>query len=140
MKLSNIRLDTAVIEAGDWVDVPVELFPDLDGVRLKVRGAGNGDYRRLQARLLRAIAAKKFDAEKEQSAAEAVGGELLARTVLLDWQGLENEDGSALPFSAETALQLLTDPEMRIFRDAVAYAANQIANRKKQARADAEKN
>lgn len=140
MKLSDIRLDVAIIEAGDWEDVPAELFPGMDGVRFKVRGTGNADYRRLQGKLLRGIAAKKLAPDKEQLAAEQIGGELLAKTVLLDWSGIEDEGGAALAYSPDIAAQFLADPEMRIFRDAVAHCGNLVANRKKAARSDAEKN
>src|SRR5262249_24918380 len=51
MKLSAIKVDTALAEQGDWVDS----IPELPGIRIKARGANNGDYRRLQAKLLAQI-------------------------------------------------------------------------------------
>ncbi len=55
MKLSAIKVDAALIEQGDWVDG----LPDLPGVRIKARGAGNSDYRKLEARLIREIPREK---------------------------------------------------------------------------------
>jgi hypothetical protein len=47
----------------------------------------------------------------------------LADTVLLGWEGLEGDDGQPLPYSPETAKDLLLDPQMLAFRDAVSWAA-----------------
>ena len=139
MKLSDIRIDTQAIEEGDWIgDLP---FPGLEGVRLKVRGTGNADYRRLQSKLLRGIAAKGLTPDREEEAAAAATVELLHKTVLLDWDGIFQEDGLApLAFTPDLAAQLLADPEMRILRDAVIHAGNLVAARKKKAQGAAEKN
>ena len=45
MKLSAIKVDSALIEQGDWVDG----IPDLPGIRIKARGTNNVDYRILEA-------------------------------------------------------------------------------------------
>jgi hypothetical protein len=49
-------------------------------------------------------------------------------TVLLDWAGLEAEDGTPLPFTKEQATEFLTKPEYRRFRDAVVYAATVVGD------------
>jgi hypothetical protein len=141
VKISDIRVDAAKIEAGDWVGDLTELFPGLEGVRLKVRGSGNADYRRLQAKKLRKVAAARLGPDKEQEAALQVTNELLAETILLDWDGILQEDGvTPLAYTKELSAQLLADPEMRIFREAVIYAGNLVASRKKETTETAEKN
>ena len=139
MKLSDIRVDAAAIEAGDWVgDLP---FEGMEGVRLKVRGTGNADYRRLQAKLVRKLTTKKLDDAQRDEEASRVGTELLIQTILVGWDGIFQEDGvTPIPYAPELAAQLLADPEMRVLRDAVLYAGNLVATRKKEARSDAEKN
>ena len=138
MKLSDIRIDPAVIEAGDWVgELP---FPGMDGVRLRVRGTGNVDYRRLQSKLLKAASLKRLDPQQEEEAATAVMTELLAKTILIGWDGIVQDDDAPLAFTPDLAAQLLADPEMRVFRDAVIYAGNQIASRRKTQKAAYEKN
>jgi len=139
MKLSDIRLDIDAIEAGDWVgDLP---FPGMDGVRFKVRGTGNADYRRLQSKLLRALAAKRLSPDEEIKASGQITTDLLRQTVLLDWDGIFQEDGTTpLAFTPELAAKLLADPEMRLFVEAVIHAGNVVATRKKDERAAAEKN
>jgi hypothetical protein len=51
MKLSSIKVDSALAEQGDWVDG----IPDLPGIRIKARGTNNTDYRLLEAKLVREI-------------------------------------------------------------------------------------
>jgi hypothetical protein len=108
-------------------------------VRLKVRGTGNADYRRLHGKKTRKIAAQRLGPEKEQAAEWQMTNELLVETILLDWDGL-SMDNKALPYTPEIAAQFLADPEMRFLRDAVIYAGNLVATRKKGAGDEAEKN
>ena len=59
MKLSAMKIDPALSEQGDWV----ENIPDLPGIRIKARGTNNGDYRALEAKLVRrfrAFAARRL--------------------------------------------------------------------------------
>ncbi|HEX5232241.1 MAG TPA: hypothetical protein VFW56_08385, partial [Bradyrhizobium sp.] len=130
MKLSDIRIDAATIEVGDWIDdLP---FPGLEGVRLNVRGIGNADYRRLQSKLFRDASAKRIGPENADDFGEKVTNELLSKTVLLGWDGIFEEDGTTpLKFTPDLALQLLSDPELSTLRNAVTYAANLLAGRRK---------
>jgi hypothetical protein len=132
VKLSDIRVDVAAIEAGDWVeDLP---FEGLDGVRLNVRGTGNADYKRLHSKLFRDAGTRRFDADK-------VAVELLHRTVLLGWDGIfEEDEKTPLAFNSELALKLLSDPSLPAFRAAVSYAGNLVASRRKEPAEQAEKN
>jgi hypothetical protein len=142
VKLSEIRIDAAVIEAGDWIgDLP---FPGLEGVRLHVRGIGNSSYRRLQSKLFREASAKRAVTDDGASAddfGEKITNELLSSTVLLGWDGIFEEDGTTpLAFTQELALQLLSDPELSTLRNAVTYAANLLAGRRKAPSGQATKN
>ena len=67
--------------------------------------------------------------------------ELLHKTVLLDWDGIFEGDGTTpVPYESELALKLLSDPEYPKLRDAVVYAAGVITNRRKKSEAQAAKN
>jgi hypothetical protein len=64
----------------DWV----ENIPDLPGIRIKVRGSNNSDYRALEAKLVREIPrAERIEgvSPKEQ---DRIAGQLLLQTVVLD--------------------------------------------------------
>ena len=101
----------------------------LTAVRLKVRGLGNADYRRLQARLYEAVPrAKKVAGRIDPDEQDRILTQCLVDTCLLDWDGLEGDDGKHLPFSREKAAELLSDPALRRLREAVAWAAMQVAD------------
>jgi len=54
MKLSALKIDSSVIEAGRWVNAP-----GLCTVSFRVRGLGNADYRRLSTKLNDAVPGDK---------------------------------------------------------------------------------
>lgn len=119
MKLSEIAVNAAAIEAGRWVSVA----HTLPGVKFKVRGLNNADYRRLQAKLIaeipRADRIKGLDPEIQ----DKINLALLIETVLTDWSGLENDDGSPLVWTKETSAHYLGNPNYSVLRAAVEWAA-----------------
>lgn len=128
MKLSDIRGVTQKIEHGAWVDD----LPNLPGVTVKVRGFGNADYRRKLFEKRKNMTPAQMEDEEVRQRLET---ELLHEAVLQDWSGIDDT-----PYSSETALKLLTDPELAVFRSAVDYAAGVVAQRGKASLEDAAKN
>lgn len=116
MKLSDTKIDSAKVEQGDWVGD----IPDFGDIRLKVRGLGNADYNRLQAKLIRSLPKAQRD-----GAVDKILPRLLADTILLDWDNVDEG-----PYSKDLAEKFLTDPDYRPFRDAVMWAASQVAERR----------
>ncbi len=113
-----------MIEQGRWIDD----IPGLPGVRLKVRGLGNADYKRLFDRKASAIPAHQKLRGLRAEDRERIIGECLNEAVLLDWDGFTEDDGTTpLPYSADLAGKLLGDPEFDMFRGAVTWAANAVA-------------
>ena len=131
MKLSSLKVDSALIEQGDWVDG----IPELPGVRIKARGTNNRDYRLLEAKLVREIprAARVEGVAPEDQ--DRIAGTLLLETIVLDVQGLTDENDAPLPWSRELAEKMLLDPDYRVFQAGAAYAGSIVAQRRK---ADAE--
>jgi hypothetical protein len=124
MKLSDITVDAERLEKGAWVDN----IPDMEGLRLKVRGANNVDWRRLQSRLLDAVPRKKrLGGRLDPDEQDRITASCLLNTCLMDWDGLEGDDGNPLPYSKEWADKLIKEPEYRRFRDAVIWAASIVA-------------
>lgn len=117
MKLFDIAQKQRRIEDGGWVGD----IPQLPGVRFKVKGIGNKEWRLLRHKLNNET--RRSTPENE----EAVTTELVLRTLLMDWSGFENPDGTELIYSRERAEQLLSDPDYSIVRDGVMYAATKIA-------------
>lgn len=102
----------------------------MAGIRLKVRGAHNMDYRVLEAKLTRELPRASRVDGLSPADQDRIVGTLLLQTVLIDVQGLEDEVGAPLPYSRELGQKLLLDADFRSFRDAVAWAADIIAKRR----------
>jgi hypothetical protein len=110
LKLGDIKQATSKIEQGAWV----KDLPNLPGVSVRVRGYGNSDYRRLLAKLRPQFSDDPVEQEK-------VDNRLLAETILLDWDGIDDT-----PYSPETARELLADPDLAVLRMGVNYAASVV--------------
>lgn len=137
MKLSEIKIDPKKFEQGDWVGE----IPEMGELRLKVRGIGNSDFRRMQSKLTEAEPRKyRVAGRLPPERQDAITAQCLLHTVLIDWDGVQGEDGQPLPYSEELARDLLTKPEFKRFREAVAWAANVVAEDIQEGVDDAGKN
>lgn len=127
MKLSEIKVDPAKIEAGAWVDE----IPEFDGVRLKVRGLGCKEMQKLQRTLFDAIPRSRRPKGKvSQEDQDRILDRCLHEVILLDWDGLQNDDDTPMAYDKAKALTFITEPAFKKFRDAVIWAADTIANDK----------
>lgn len=108
--LSDLRIDTEAESAGAWIGD----IPDMPLLKLYARGWHCPQAEALLLRLARQ-GVPLPEAETR----------VLREVILLDWRGL-TDGGVAVPFSAEMAAHLLTDPEFRLFRAAVRWAAEQV--------------
>jgi len=134
MKLNDVAVDLNRIENGTWIDD----VADMPGLRIKVRGASNHDWRKLQAKLIQNVPRKKrLGGNIDMDEAERINNRLLLECGLIDWEGLEGDDGKPLPFTRENAEMLLNDPQYRRFRDAVSNACNLVGEQSKQDAEDA---
>lgn len=123
MRINDVKVNVEKVEQGAWV----ENIPELEGLKLKVRGANNKDWRRLQSRLIQSIPrSKRIAGQIEPDEIDRINSILLLDTCLLDWSGLEGDDGQPLAYSRDTAKNLLTDPQYARFRDGVLWAANVV--------------
>lgn len=124
MKLSQIQIDSKAIEGGAWRDAV-----GLPGVRFHLRGAGNSDWEALQAKLHAELPpAAKFADRIPAENAQAITTELLVGACLLDWEGIEDDVGAALPFAPAKARELLGDPDFRKLRDSVFATAARLSD------------
>jgi hypothetical protein len=121
MKLGHAKIDNAKVEQGAWVDN----IPEMGDLRLKVRGIGNSDYRRLASQLVEATPRqfKKAGRIIDTAKLDEINVTCLVDTVLIDWDGLEGDDGKPLKFDKAAAKTILLNPDYRPFRDAVVWAA-----------------
>lgn len=124
MKLSSLKIDSSKLEQGAWVGD----IPGLGDIRLLVRGIGNDDYRRRQSEL---TAALPRHLRKEPAEQDRITNALIVETLLEGWEKVEGDDGKPLPFTADAALAILEDPDMRAFSDGVIWAAMSVSEARK---------
>lgn len=136
MKLSEIAVNAEAIEVGRWVSVG-HLLP---GVKLKVRGADNTDCRRLRNKLISEVPRAERIKGLDTKTSDSINARLLAETILVDWSGLEDDDGNPLAFSNGKALDILADPSFVVFKNAVEWAAAVVGEDELAETEDASKN
>lgn len=130
MKLSTTRVDSALIEQGDWVDS----IPDLPGIRIKARGTNNADYRLLEGRLIREIPRTARAEGVSPADQDRITSQLLLDTVVLDIDGITEEDETTpVKYTKELGKTLFFDPDYRVWTAGAAYAGAVIAQRRKAA-------
>ncbi len=127
MKLSDIRIDMDVVEAGEWVDN----IPILPGIELFTRGYRNKDWCAFEGRLIRSSgshqASMHVPAEYRglsHLASDRITNSCLYETCLRDWRGFDE------PYDSEKARKLIFEHEFRLFRDGVLWAAMQVGRRR----------
>ena len=118
MKISNFATDLDLEENGVWVDIG-------DGARLKLARVGNPAYTKLQREL-----AKPYRQQLRRNAMPAeklldIQLQLLSKTVLIDWEGLEDDKGKPIKPSVEHAYDLLKG--LKDFRRLVEELADEQA-------------
>lgn len=124
MKLTSIAVDPAAMTTAQWVDD----IPEMEDLRLKMRAAGNPDWRRLQARLINAVPRGRRSAGGLDPAdVDRINVALIVETSLEDWDRFEDDSGAPIPFAKETALRFLSDPAYRKLYEACLWAASLVA-------------
>ena len=128
MKLSATKVDSALIEQGDWV----ENIPDLPGIRIKARGTNNADYRILEGKLVREIPRAQRVEGVSPEDQDRIAGRLLLETVVLDIDGItEDDDVTPIKYTRELGAKLFLDPDYRVWAAGAAYAGSVVAQRRK---------
>lgn len=84
---------------GVWVEVD-------DGVELKVARLNNDNAREMRRKLEKPY--RNFPTIPDH-VQEGILRTVVAKTVLVDWKGITDDDGEAIPYSTEAAEKLFTD-------------------------------
>jgi hypothetical protein len=122
VKISTLGEATLKIEQGAWIDdIPV---PGMEDVRLHVRGLDNAEARKLRNKLLNAIPFQRRRAGLSTEEQDRIDIRVFKDTVLLGWEGItEDDETTQIPYSKETAENLLRNP---LFREGVSIAASMV--------------
>jgi hypothetical protein len=127
MKLKSIKVNSARADAGDWVGD----LPGMDDLRLKVRGFSNADYQTIISKESAKVSREqREDGRMTGAVLPQVRDQILVKAmvgaILQDWKNLTDDEGKAIPYSPKMAEQLLSNPDFRLFRDAVNTAALRV--------------
>ena len=101
-KFSKLVTDGDLEIEGVWL-------PFEEGFDVKLARLGNTKYNEMVRRILKPYTRKIRDEELDDSIAEMAEKKAMARYVLVDWRGLEDDDGEPIEYSKETALQLFEE-------------------------------
>lgn len=118
MKISKFRTDVKKEQEGVWIEIG-------DGGKLLIARLGNSKYLHRQRELIkphvRAIRTGSLPIDKQL--------EILLRnyseTILIGWEGIQDEKGLEVPYSQQKAYEYLLD--LRDFRDMVTELASEQA-------------
>jgi len=115
----TFKTDTAKEQEGTWVPL------DDGTAKLKIARMNNPRYREAQQRKLQRYKMAARSKVVPDDVWEGILNELIAETILVDWEGITN-DGKPYPYSVENAKQSLT--ELKDFREMVLGFADDMAN------------
>lgn len=123
MDIKKIKRDSNKISEGQWVSD----IPEAGDLRLLVRGMSSPIVQTLMARKLRAVPKedKTRDGSPKLEVVTRITTEVLHEAVLLDWDGL-TEDDVPVKYNSALAKEWLTNPDYKEFADCVAWAARAV--------------
>lgn len=114
MKISKFATDLDLEEGGVWVDIG-------DGAQLKIARIGNPRYQKVIRRLRAPYRAQIRNKTIPEDVSDDLVVKAIAECILLDWKGLEDDNGKSIKYSQDRAYELLTG--LKDFRLLVAEIA-----------------
>lgn len=132
-KLSLIKTDDNLENKGQWFDWEL-------GVQLKIARAGNRAFDTMMQELSKPHIQKNRDGNMDDETSEEILKKCIAKTILLGWKNIEDDDGKPLKYSAKNALELLQDEGLRDLYKFVLIKSNDVANYRRKLDEDAVKN
>ena len=131
--IESIKTDLKKETEGVWVEFEL-------GIRLKIARARNVAYLELMRKTMeprrKTIREGGMELEELQDLLKGIQ----AKTVLLDWENIEDKDGKSIEYSSEQALAFFNDPELRDFYTFVVTQSENMEHFKKELVKEAEKN
>lgn len=115
VKLSSLKADLEREQKGDWIE-----YPEWPGVAFKVCSLFMPAYTVARDLLIQRLTRKHKGNPPPPSELTPAIGKIYATHILHDWKGLDVE------YSADKALEVLSDPSYRLVVAAVEWCAGQI--------------
>lgn len=120
MDLNKFRTDQSLEQEGVWVDLG-------KSARILIARLGNKKYNGYVNKLMAPHRKASRAGGVDDSIAEEVLNKALAKYVLLDWEGFE-EDGKPVKYSYDEAYRILSAEEYSDFRELVVSLSSDMAN------------
>ena len=99
-KLSNFKTDKNAEQEGVWVDYG-------SGFRVKLGRVGNRKFKEFMLKRGKPHMRKMQQGTMDADTADVLMREAIAQTILLDWEGLLDDNGKPIPYSKEEAKKAL---------------------------------
>lgn len=117
MKLSQLKTDIDKKEKGVWVEI------GADGFSVLIAALGNTEGKKMTARLMKPHrkAAKRDLVPVEIQ--QEITRKVIAKHTILDWKGLEDDNGKKIKYTYEKALEIISNPEFEIIYDRIVEVA-----------------
>ena len=131
--INRIKTDCEKEANGVWVDFSL-------GIRLKIARARNPAYRELMNKLVEPNRQDIRDDEVDAEVLLEILKEVRSKTILLDWENIDDAEGNPIPYSSGKALEFFKDPELKDFYTFVFVTSENMENYKKDLVKGSEKN
>lgn len=120
MKLSRIKTNLTKATDGVWHD-------GGDGLKLLVAMEGNSKSTEFARRLAKPFQKSINNGTIAREDIEDMNCKVLANTILLGWQNLQNDDGTPMEYSVEKAEEILRAPEYGEFMKMIVGMSREMA-------------
>lgn len=112
----NHATDPNKQEQGSWIDID-------DEISIKVRRLNSDASRKARQEAEKPYTSQLREKNPPADILEKVFVEQLARGVIADWKGIQDEEGNEIPYSGDVAVELLSDEGLADFRSEILQAA-----------------
>lgn len=127
--LKAIRLDTAAMDSGVWSTFYTD--PETrKSIRVKLISSTSVLFSRAISKMTKARAQeiKRLHGNLPAEEIEKIQREAVGSVLIVDWEGIEEDDGTVIPFSREKAIEFMTD---RSYTEFYEWVSNTSADRER---------
>jgi hypothetical protein len=136
VKLSSLKADRQKEHDGDWIPA-VDIDP---AIKWHVRSTNYAPFKTARDAKIEKLTRQADGEPLSDDAMAKMNGELAVEHLLLDWEGLVDDDDKDIPYSADMATEVLTDEAYRAVRNSVYFAATKVGRSEIKFVGDAVKN
>ena len=116
--LNAVRMDMDKAAEGVFVDY-------AEGIRIKIASSNSASYKEARRRLLSGQRKTRGRMPSGEQVLDLLKP-AIAKHLVLDWEGLTDDNDTEIPFSYDTALRYFNDPGLSDFFDFIIEQAGSI--------------